>query len=58
MKSGGRDEYLDSFLIEAISAALPVEWDVECIIFITFFVFLIVYTPGSKDPRSQKLTKS
>jgi len=26
MKSGGRDEYLDSFLFEAVSAALPVEW--------------------------------
>jgi len=23
-------EYLDSFLIEAVSAALPAEWDVEC----------------------------
>ena len=30
MKSGGRDEYLVSFLIEAVSAALPAEWDVEC----------------------------
>jgi len=30
IKSGGRDEYLDSFLIEAVSAALPAEWDVEC----------------------------
>ena len=28
--SGGRDEYLDSFLIEAVSAALPAEWGVEC----------------------------
>jgi len=28
--SGGSDEYLDSFLIEAVSAALPAEWDVEC----------------------------
>jgi len=30
IKSGGREEYLVSFLIEAVSAALPVEWDVEC----------------------------
>jgi len=31
MKSGGREEYLVSFLTEAVSAALPVpEWDVEC----------------------------
>ena len=28
--SGGSDEYLDSFLIEAVSAPLPAEWDVEC----------------------------
>ena len=28
--SGGRDEYLDSFLTEAVSAALPAECDVEC----------------------------
>jgi len=30
IKSGGREEYLDSFLIEAVSSALPAEWDVEC----------------------------
>jgi len=30
IKSGGREEYLVSFLIEAVSAALPAEWDVEC----------------------------
>jgi len=29
IKSRGRDEYLDSFLTEAVSAALPAEWDVE-----------------------------
>jgi len=30
IKSGRREEYLVSFLIEAVSAALPAEWDVEC----------------------------
>jgi len=30
IKSGGREEYLVSFLFEAVSAALPAEWDVEC----------------------------
>ena len=30
IKSGGREEYLVSFLYEAVSAALPAEWDVEC----------------------------
>jgi len=30
MKSGERGEYLVSFLTEAVSAALPAEWDVEC----------------------------
>jgi len=30
IKSGGREEYLDSFLFEAVSAALQAEWDVEC----------------------------
>ena len=30
IKSGGREEYLVSFLTEAVSAALPAEWDVEC----------------------------
>jgi len=30
IKSGGREEYLVSFLAEAVSAALPAEWDVEC----------------------------
>jgi len=30
IKSGGREEYLVSFLIEAVSAALLAEWDVEC----------------------------
>jgi len=30
MKSGGREEYLVYFLFEAVSAALPAEWDVEC----------------------------
>jgi len=29
-KSVGREEYLVSFLFEAVSAALPAEWDVEC----------------------------
>ena len=29
IKSGGREEYL-VFLIQAVSAALPAEWDVEC----------------------------
>ena len=30
IKSGGREEYLVSFLFEAVSAAPPAEWDVEC----------------------------
>ena len=30
IKSGGREEYLVSFLFQAVSAALPAEWDVEC----------------------------
>ena len=30
IKSGGKEEYLVSFLIEAVSTALPAEWDVEC----------------------------
>jgi len=30
MKSGGREEYLVYFLFEAVSAALPAEWDAEC----------------------------
>ena len=30
IKSGGREKYLVSFLFEAVSAALPAEWDVEC----------------------------
>ena len=30
IKSGGREEYLDSFLTEAVSAALLAEWDLEC----------------------------
>ena len=30
IKSGGREEYLVSFLFEAVSAALPAEWDMEC----------------------------
>ena len=30
IKSGGWKEYLVSFLFEAVSAALPAEWDVEC----------------------------
>ena len=30
IKSRGREEYLVSFLFEAVSAALPAEWDVEC----------------------------
>ena len=30
IKSRGRKEYLVSFLFEAVSAALPAEWDVEC----------------------------
>jgi len=30
MKSGGKEEYLVSFLFEAVSSALPAEWDVEC----------------------------
>jgi len=30
IKSGGREEYLVSFLFEAVSAALLAEWDVEC----------------------------
>jgi len=30
IQSGGREEYLDSFLVEAVSAALPAEWDLEC----------------------------
>ena len=30
IKSGGREEYLVSFLFEAVSAALPAEWLVEC----------------------------
>ena len=30
IKSGGREEYLVSFLTEAVSAVLPAEWDVEC----------------------------
>ena len=30
IKSGGRDEYLVTFLFEAVSAALLAEWDVEC----------------------------
>jgi len=52
MKSGGRDEYLVSFLIEAVLAALPAEWDVECryesarvlttIILLLFFLFIII----------------
>jgi len=29
MKSGGREEYLVYFLFEAVSAALPAEWDVQ-----------------------------
>jgi len=30
IKSGRREEYLDSFLFEAVSAALPAVWNVEC----------------------------
>jgi len=30
IKSEGREEYFVSFLFEAVSAALPAEWDVEC----------------------------
>jgi len=30
IKSRGREEYLVSFLFEAVSAAVPAEWDVEC----------------------------
>jgi len=30
IKSGGREDNLFSFLTEAVSAALPAEWDVEC----------------------------
>jgi len=30
IESGGRDEYLVSFLAEAVSTALPADWDVEC----------------------------
>ena len=30
IKTGAREEYLVSFLFEAVSAALPAEWDVEC----------------------------
>jgi len=30
IKSGGREEYFVSCLFEAVSAALPAEWDVEC----------------------------
>jgi len=30
IESEGREEYLVSFLIEAVSAALLAEWDVEC----------------------------
>ena len=30
IKSGGREEFLVSFLSEAVSAALLAEWDVEC----------------------------
>ena len=30
IKSGGREEYLVSFLFEAVSAAVLAEWDVEC----------------------------
>jgi len=30
IKSGGSKEYLVSSLFEAVSAALPAEWDVEC----------------------------
>jgi len=44
IKSGGREEYLDSFLIEAVSAALPAEWDVEC----RYYYFL---TLSTKFPR-------
>jgi len=44
IKSRGRDEYLVSFLIEAVSAALPAEWDVEC----RYYYFL---TPSTKFPR-------
>jgi len=29
-EEGMSRSYLDSFLIEAVSAALPAEWDVEC----------------------------
>ena len=30
IKTGARKEYLVSFLFEAVLAALPAEWDVEC----------------------------
>ena len=43
MKSGGREEYLVSFLFEAVSAALLAEWDVECRYESALIVIIILY---------------